>query len=170
MTDWNYGLAANGASAASNGNGGGTAPGQAIDGSDVSYWQSAYYGGAANIVVDLGVPQAIDSIRVLASQDADCFGPWALDYCDDGSSWQSSGVTCDAGGESSHALGGITARYWKLSKWATAAAHRIHSIDLIGAIVAPPPPGNPEPGFIDAWLDGLEANYVPTVQDWLDAH
>lgn len=161
MTDWNYGLGANGAVWIGSCLGGN--PGYlALDGSEATYARinsGAYFG-----VVDIGSPQYITHIRYKVAHSGTC----TISLSNDGSTYTPIDASAYVAGWNTVQLGGVTYRYFKLSF--SFNTESVYAAEIIGPVEAPPPPLNPAPDYIEAWLDGLELNYVPTINDWLAAH
>jgi hypothetical protein len=172
MVEFNYALASLGAVATASHTTAGYPASQAIDGSDVTQWLYDYGSSSVTmtLTVDLGAPQYIERVRTLlqAPQAQNC----GLSYSTDGTNWNVIvAVVARANGEYSDPVDGITARYWRLTFTSGfAGSGGCKAFDVLGPVEAPPPPTSPAPTYIEAWLDGLEANYVPTIQDWLDAN
>lgn len=170
MVAFNYANPAIGAVVSADTTLSGHAPSQACDGSDLTYWQHTGSGGTHWLKVDLGAPQYIDTLRVLpyGSSTAASYG---VEYCNDDATWLVAINGINQRSELNQPTEGITARYWRVYASVPAAnTLKIYQFELWGPVEAPPPPENPVDDYITAWLDGIEANYVPTIQDWLDAH
>lgn len=172
MPDINYGLAALGAVADSPYTSGGFTPGQAIDGNDLTKWEYDYGSSSVNsyIRVDLGAPQYITSVRTLQQNSVSM--SWGLQYSFDNVTWNTIVPQATrADGDYTTQTGGVTARYWRcLVGSVFGGKFSLHAFDIIGPSEAPPPPANTNCEDMQAWLDGLEAYWVPCVQTWLDAN
>lgn len=167
MADFNYALAALGCVATASGSDGGYPPSQAIDGSDVTYW-SANQNYGSWIQLDFGAPIYIVSFVIKQPTT----NAWAqviyTNYSNDGSNWLSLAQQNGVQGDVTINTGGLAARYWRFTMSNTPAAHwRVYTLQALGPVTAPPPPTNPVVEPLVAWLDGLEANLAPTVDDWL---
>lgn len=169
MADINFALTALGATATAGGSQEGFPPDNAIDGSDVSYWRVA--GGNWWWAVDLGSAQYITAVRFL--QSANGTGNYStntkVEYSNDGATWITlvNATTTYAWNEV--LTGGLTARYWRLTCNSGASQGWIlYTVECNGPTDAPPPPSNPNCTNLQAWLDGLEAYWVPCVETWLE--
>jgi len=167
MTNFNYALNSLGIVITAQNETQGYAKEQAFDGSDVTYAacanNTAYW-----LAVDLGAPQYIATSRVLGKKATQTANMWALQYSTDGTSWQNVGQAHDGQGDTSRETGGLTARYWRLYYGGSVGSGTgIYTWELIGPIEAPPPPTNPTDDYVKAWLDGINANYKPSVDEWL---
>lgn len=171
MVDINYALAALGATATGSGAGGGTVPGNMIDGSDVTYFQWGT-AGTYYAQVDLGSPQYITSVELLQGEGAGQYSPAGiLAFSDDGTDWSTLDALTPGPGLTQVQTGGLTHRYWKYTRSSgTGPGVRFHTFAVIGPSEAPPPPENTNCDNMQAWLDGLDAYWVPCVQAWLDAN
>lgn len=173
MTEFNYALASLGAVATAEASDSGYPPVQTIDANDLTRWTASMNAGMKSLFIDLGAPQFITSIRGLAYRSSAQVGNWQLAYSSDGVNYNLLSVFLPNTGDTTAPVGGMTARYWRLrgvgSYWSGTFAG-FYSVELWGPVEAPPPPVNPAPEYIDAWLDGIEANYVPTIDEWLAAH
>lgn len=169
MTLFDYALAALGAVAGASGAAGGHPASLAIDGSDVSYWQNS--GGSQKIWVDLGASQYITECQIRHNGNLDSqLTPVTIEYSVDNVTWYTLNSFASVRWENSYATGGLTARYWRFACNYGGAWWQVYAMRVLGPVPAPPPPTAPAPDYIEAWLDGLEANYVPTVEDWLAAN
>lgn len=173
MTLYNFALAANGAIATAGSYAVESHPASmAIDGSDLTYAQS--HGSTTTpgwVSIDLGAPQYITEVRQLTTIAT--LRDVRLEASTDGVSWVTiQDVVPAYNGWSTVLVGGLTYRYWRFSTTAygTAQWYQPNAIEVLGPVEAPPPPTSPAPDYIEAWLDGIEANYVPTVDDWLAAN
>lgn len=170
MTNWNYLLGSQGGVITASNSVSGHGGFMANDGNDLTYWQPSSLG--QNLVCDLGVPQYIETLRFYTIMGgAPKCASIVISYCNDNATWAEFGSRAIGLGENVIDIAGVTARYWKIVCTGGQSPYiQVGEVELIGPIEAPPPPANPAPEYIAAWLDGLEANYVPSVQDWLDAH
>lgn len=171
MTNFNYALAALGATAAGSGISGGYVAANAIDGSDVSFLRNANSSGAY-LTLDLGAPQYLTELTLLHGV-SNYLTSVTVYKSDDGTNWVAVTPWNLAAGLNTLPLGGITTRHFKLLKLSgtvVGTSWEVYTWQAIGPVEAPPPPTNPAADYITAWLDGIEANYVPTVEDWLDAN
>lgn len=171
MTLWDYALAANGSVAANWQTVTGYPASQAIDGSDVSACRTQN-GTGAWFKVNLGAPQYITSIHLLHGA-SNYLANLNVQYCDDDATWNTLTTWAISGNSQTLDTGGITARYWRFVKsgdTVVGSVWELFTCELLGPVTAPPPPVNPAEAYITAWLDGIEANYVPTVEAWLAAN
>lgn len=171
MTIWNYALVANGAVIYASSSESALPAVHMGDGSDMSYWKSVLGNDGVTVTVDLGSPIYIDNIRVL--QNGPRFAQrLTLSYSDDNVDWYTVGTFVSTAGWTTIPLDGLIHRMYRiaLSMGSGTGQWYIHTLEVNGPIEAPPPPTNPTEDYIHAWLDGLEANYVPSVQSWLDTH
>lgn len=170
MTLWNYGLNELGATHRQGGTGTGTLAPNLGDANDLTYVSWGSY-GSYWLSCDLGAPQYIEQIRLL-QQAAGFLSAWYLQTSVDGSIWTTRLDVSTPAYDYTFAIGGITARYFRLLKTAAGngPGQKFYTVQYLGPIEAPPPPTSPEPDYIAAWLDGLNANYVPGVRAWLDAN
>lgn len=169
MTQFNYALAALGAVATTSASPAEHPPSHSIDGSDVtSTWFTT-----ANphwLAIDLGAAEYITDVRLYAGASNSQANWWVLQYSVNGTDWLDSGLSFDNISNITKQTGGLTARYWRIRRGSSVAySPVVYSFEIIGPVEAPPPPDNPADEYIAAWLDGLEANYVPAVQAWLAA-
>lgn len=169
MTNFNYALAALGATATVYSVDSSYPPSQAIDGSDVTYarqWNQYQQW----LAVDLKAEQYITHVKVLQNAAGHFAAGYVVSYSHNNVDWFDVGTFNGVLGWNDYDVGGITARYWRV--WATnnMSEYWWHTLEVIGPVEAPPPVVNPAPEYINAWLDGLEANYVPTIDDWLAAN
>lgn len=160
MTLINFANPALGAVASATGSVTGYPAGQAIDQTDVTEWRSS---GAAQLTVDLGAPQYVTNIHVHSLTAYD----WTVRYSTDNSTWNIVGTIANSLNGADLATGGISAQYWRIDDIHN---NRVASFEIWGPAEAPPPPTYPPCDYISAWLDGIEANYVPCVEDWLEAN
>jgi len=170
MPDFNYALAALGATVTVSNFTTGNPGDHTIDGSETTFWGIVNNTSANYCKIDLGAPQYITNARLNAGGGADVNDVWGLQYSDDGTNWNNVGVAFDTVGDETLPTGGLTYRYWRIYYAANIGTGRmVYAFELLGPVEAPPPPTNPVTTYIQAWLDGLEANYVPDVADWLAA-
>lgn len=171
MADYNFALASLGAVATANNNENGYPPVQAIDGSAQTQWRetTGYTYGA--LVIDLQVAQTIYRVHTKSVALFGATGNWLLQYGADGVNWNNTELLFPNNAESNQSFDAITARYWRLYyAHPTNQRYAINYVELVGEVPAPPPPGGPADPYLADWLDGLQANYVPDAQDWLDAN
>lgn len=169
MANINFALTALGAVATADNYAVGYPPESAIDGSDTTYHVPT--GNTAHwLAVDLGAPKYITSMRLLLGAHGSYSVP-TVQYCDDGINWLQSGLVLDKVGDDTYTFDGIIARYWRFShNRYTGLGANIHAWELIGPTAGPPPVNAPACDEIQQFLDGLEAYWVPCVQNWLDAN
>lgn len=170
MASVNFALAALGALASANHSNTGFPAVQAIDGSDTTYWFASWGGNMPTLTVDLGAPQYIESIDVLPASNGVPSGTWALYYSTDGVNFNFIHGSFPRNARFTFSGINLTARYWRLqySTWGSdQGGSGIYHFETWGPAEAPPPPTTPVCSYIQAWLDGIEANYVPCVEDWL---
>jgi hypothetical protein len=168
MTIFNYALAALGCSAVATQTLAGYPAGQAIDGADGTKYQSPTgVGGYQYLTLDLGAPQYITELHILQDNTNGCLVQFEYSY--DNTTWNVIGAGDTTSGEFTYPIEALTCRYWRIRFYLTSGkAWGAYYVELLGPVEAPPPPTNPADEYIAAWLDGLEANYVPAVQTWLD--
>lgn len=170
MTTFNFALASLGAVCTASNQQSGHPGALLIDGNDVTFWQNS----APNptLTVDLGAPQYITLVRLLQGNPTSgyCTNP-ILRWSTDGSTWFDLTQLAGVYGWNDWNTGGICARYWRIAIGTMAGGYCIgQSFQIWGPVEAPPPPVSPAPVYIQLWLDGIEANYVPTIDEWLAAH
>lgn len=170
MADINYGLAALGAVATASHYTAGYPPAQVNDGSDVTAWIYDYGSSSVNgwVAIDLGAAQYITSVRTLQQNSVSM--SWGLQYSYNGTDWNTIiAQATRADGDYTNQTGGITARYWRCPCGSGfGGKFSLQEFEVIGPTEAPPPPASPNCTAMQLWLDGLEAYWVPCVQDWLD--
>jgi len=148
----------------------GYGPAAAIDGNDLTYWRSAG-SGYVEWHLDLGLARYIETARILAKSSGSTSSTYTLAYSIDGTTFVVVAVNIPRNVETVVATGGITARYWRLSATPAAANwNGLLAVEAIGPTAGPPPPGETLCADMQTWLDGLEAYWVPCVQNWLDAN
>jgi hypothetical protein len=110
-------------------------------------------------------------VRLKSNASSNSSNYWQLQYSTDNANWNVAGVYFDKLADATKSVGGITARYWRIYQGSSTSGNPgAYSFEIIGPVEAPPPPENPAASYINAWLNGLETHYVPTVEDWLDSH
>lgn len=171
MTEWNYALVSLGATATALNSDGGFPPFQAIDGSPATVWKTTWSGNHPQLTIDLGAPQYITQVVTRPYWAGVRADTWQLSYSFDGTTWQviTGGIARDA--DVTTLVEPITARYWRLygsNNGSATYPSGLKSVEVVGPIEAPPPPVSPAPTYIAAWLDGINANYVPAAQAWID--
>lgn len=171
MTQFNYALAALGATITGNTAQAGFPLTHIIDGSDSTCWKSS--GGSPYWHrIDLGAAHYITDFRLVQGQVYNQTATVVrVTYSDDDVNYNVLADWSVTYGAQTLNIQGITHRYWKFTATAgCSGGWTNYTTEVIGPVEAPPPPDNPADEYIAAWLDGLEANYVPGVQAWLDSH
>lgn len=171
MADINYALASLGAVATASSSIHGTTPGQAIDGSDVSFWRGLV---SCTLYIDLGAAQYIESILWRNPPTGALYRALTvtIGYSNDGITYSAFDPLTNLPFEdTTFDTGGITARYWRfvVSSGLNNGA-QAQEVQIIGPSDAPPPPANTNCAAMQAWLDGLESYWVPCVEAWLEAN
>lgn len=167
MADVNYALGALGAIATAQRFATGYPPSNYIDGNDITEWRAGSSSGGWT-QIDLGAPQYITLCEI--RQGPSYMTGITLQKSDNGTDFTNVVAVPQGTGEHSVEVGGLSARYWRLAHNGTNGGNaQMQSWRLWGPAEAPPPPTTPVCDYISAWLDGIEANFVPCVQDWLDA-
>lgn len=171
MTNFNYALSALGASATASNTFSTYTAMLTIDGNDNTYWRPQNSGSGYYVTVNLGAPQYIETIQV--RQVNGCYAAkLSFQYSNDNVTYTPLLTLVNAAaGENAYATGPLTAQYWRMiADNVVDGFVGVQAIRIIGPVPAPPPPTNPAPDYIHAWLDGIKANYEPTIQTWLDDH
>jgi hypothetical protein len=171
MVDFNYALSSLGAVATAHTTQAGFPPTLAIDGSDKTYYRPGAYDDVGYWKVDLGAPQYITHVRILPHIGSGTY-TLTLQWSTDNASWNTLLTPVPWTADVDVPAGGVTARYWRFTVSGIAAGEwwGLYACECWGPVEAPPPPVNPAPTYIEDWLDGIEANYVPTITDWLAAN
>lgn len=171
MTIFNYALGSLGAVGTADSEAVGFTTDLAFDGSDVTGWRNLGNGTSHYLYVDLGAAQYITDLVLTIGAKTETTVTYTLDYSLDAQTWNYLGAVATAGNVAL-STGNVTGRYFRLRFNTNISSRYVTVLTFAcnGPIEAPPPPTNPTDAYIAAWLDGLEANYVPAVQDWLEAN
>lgn len=172
MADVNYALSALGAVATARGTSGGYVPDNAIDGNDLTYWQTGGYTPDQWWQVDLGAPQFLTSLDLLQSSDPNhAATAMTISYGLATATEHSFGLVTVSPGANQIDLGGLWLRYLRVDTGTLNTKYWIIlTAALMGPAEAPPNPVTPMCDQITAWLDAIEDNFVPCVEDWLEAN
>lgn len=171
MTQWNYGLATLGAVATANNSEASHPASLLIDGSDVTYWRGTGNGVGADLKVDLQTPQYIEEISVYQSNPGGYFTSVTTYYSYNGSNYFAISTATTGVGLTTIPTGGLTARYWRIVTGSLSGSYgSLATFGVWGPIVAPPPLENPTQQNVNDWLDSIDDNIRPIIDDWLTAH
>lgn len=172
MADVNYALASLGAVASSSGAASGHGADLAIDGNDVTWWQSSHSLSLSPwLAVDLGAPQYITYVSFLNGNAPNGSVQLNVRASVDGVNWSVITGAVVVAGENVIQVGGSIYRHWQIyDTGAGSAAWYVYSFRVYGPAEAPPNPETPMCDQITAWLDSVETNFVPCVEDWLAAN
>lgn len=171
MTLWNYALSSLGASGSSGGHQQYYGEENAIDGNDNTW--GVFTGTSKYLTIDLGSPQVISDIVLKQLGPSGYYATaFELAYSNNGVDWNAvasySGLSS---GTITRTFGDLTGRYWKVTAVSGAASGwTINTFEVLGAVPAPPPIESPLPEYVNAWLDSIDDNIRPIVDDWLADH
>lgn len=171
MTLWNYALMSLGAVASDASHAAGHDASMVIDGNDLTYYMRLNSFGNW-IIIDLGAPKEISQI-VLYQDASRAYYLTALkiEYSDNGVDWSLFGQPAVIRGWTSIAVGPLLKRYWRFTNVGESGGYAwLYTIKIQGPVEAPPVIESPLASYVNAWLDSLDDNIRPIVDDWLVAH